>query len=90
MISWLFGNVGGGTLVLRPDSSAVGLPGFPTISSELRLTASGGETIGLLLERLNTYRGPDSQIHAVYSESGAKLSHTQLVNGTLICIVRRI
>ncbi len=89
MISWLFGQVGGGTLVLRPDASTVGFPGFPTLSAELRLTASGGETIGLLLERLNTYRGPDSQIKKIYSESGAELPHSQIVNGTVIGIVRR-
>lgn len=90
MISWLFGGVGGGTLILKPDSSAVGMPGFPTNSSELRLTASGGETVGVLLDRFNTYRGPDSQITRLYTESGAELPHSKLVVGNLVGIVRRI
>lgn len=89
MISWLFGRVGGGTLILKPDSSAVGLPGFPTASTELRLTASGGDTIGILLEKFNTYRGPDSQVTRVYSESGLELPISKLVVGNLVAIVKR-
>lgn len=90
MISWLFGGVGSGTLILKPDSSAVGMPGFPTISTELRLTASGGETVGVLLDRFNTYRGPESQITRLYSESGVELPHSKLVVGNVVAIVKRI
>jgi hypothetical protein len=90
MISWLFGGVGGGTLILKPDNSAVGIPGFPTNSSELRLTAGGGETVGILLDRFNTYRGPEAQIKRLYSESGAELPHSKLVVGNIVAIVKRI
>ncbi len=94
MWSWLFGesNRGGGTLILRPHASAVGMPGFPT-SSELRLVANAGETVGDVMDRFNTYRGPDHQITRLYAALGdaaVELPFSSPVTGTVVAIVRRI
>jgi hypothetical protein len=89
MLSWLFGNGSrdGGTLVLRPNSSAIGMPGFPT-SSDLRLVAGPGDTVGDCMERFNTYRGPDHQITQLFTEAGGQLLFTEKVCGNLVAIVR--
>jgi hypothetical protein len=88
MFSWICGG-SGGTLVLRPHSSAIGMPGFPT-SSDLVLSASAHETVGDLMERFNTYRGPDHQITRLFALDGSELAFSTPVSGVIIGIVKRI
>lgn len=92
MFSWLFGSGrgggSGGTLILRPHSNAIGMPGFPT-SSDLRLVAGSGDTVGDCMERFNAYRGPDHQITALFTDAGVRIPFDRKVSGDVIAIVRR-
>jgi hypothetical protein len=45
------------------------IPGFKK-TAELKVIAHGGETYGDVLERFNTFRGPDSQIPRLLNEAG--------------------
>ena len=62
-------------LTLIPDESARTLSGFAD-GKPLRLTGSSGETVGALLDRLNTYRGPNQRIRILYDKHGAEISFT--------------
>lgn len=87
-MSWLFG--GGSSeckLILQPDISAKILPGFKSGDS-LSVAGTAGETVGTLLGRFNTYRGPDSQITKLWNPDGTPLSFSSPVHGTQIAIVK--
>jgi hypothetical protein len=47
-----------------------------------------GETIAAVMERFNTYRGPDEQINRLFTKSGTSLLFTQKITGTMIAIVK--
>lgn len=66
-------------LTLHPDSSAREVAGF-TSGAPLRLTGRAGDTVGLLLDRFNTYRGPTQQVHKVYTEDGAELVRSTVLH----------
>lgn len=91
MLSWIMGFFSGGgeaKLILRPHKSIVGSPGFPTLA-DLTLTASAGETVGTVLDRFNTYRGPTHQITEVYAEDAATvLPLSTVLHGTVVAIVK--
>ena len=91
MFSWIFGSGShrGGTLILRPHKDAIGMPGFPT-SSDLRVVGNAGETVADVMERFNTYRGPDQQITRLYTEFGVELPFSTRVEGTVVAVVKRI
>lgn len=88
MLSWLFGNSSPSYLVLHPDSSAFCLPGFKE-GADLHLTASHGDTIGSVMERFNTYRGPDQQITTLWGSDGKHLPYSTSVTGVVIGIVKK-
>jgi hypothetical protein len=93
MLSWLFG-IGRheeAKLILRPHVSIVGSPGFPTSASDLTLTASAGETIGTVLDRFNTYRGPSHQIVELYKPDDTVLPLSTVLRSreTVIAIVKK-
>ncbi len=89
MWSALFGSAEKGTLILKPDPSAVTkVNGFKS-GGELRITADqAGQTVGDLLEKFNKYRGPDQQIRHVWTPTGSPLSLTQAIKGDMIGIIR--
>lgn len=89
MFSWLFGGNGekGGILVLQPDSTGKTLPGF-TSGNSLRLQGSPGDTVGVILDRFNTYRGPDAQLTDIWGLDGKKIPLSTQVRGTVIAIVK--
>jgi hypothetical protein len=87
MFNFLFGGGGGGTLVLTPDTSGKKLAGFHTGAS-LSLTAGAKETVGDVMEKFNTYRGPEQQITKLWRTDGASLSFDTVVSGTMVAIVR--
>lgn len=71
MLRWLLGTSDAQTIhvALSPlDEAARSLPGFHT--GVLTLTATVGETIEQVMNRFNKYRGPDSQIHTVFTSNG--------------------
>ncbi len=87
MLSWIFGTKTH-SLVLKPDISALSLPGFKEGDS-LTLTANDGDTVGIVMDRFNTYRGPNSQISVLWTPDGVHLPYTTPVNGVIIAIVKK-
>ena len=76
------------TLVLKPDDSGRQYAGFYS-GVPLELTATEGETIGAVMDKFNTYRGPDEQIHRLYTEAGHALPFHAPIHGRMIAIVKR-
>ncbi len=78
-----------GTLVLKPDPSAVtSVAGFRG-GAELRLaTDAPNTTVAVLLEKLNKYRGPDQQIRHVWRETGEEVVGTEVVRGEMRVVIR--
>ena len=74
------------TLKLSPGGKAV--PGLPTVSSSLPCVANAGESVGAVLARLNTYRGPENQIVALFDSSGVSVSLTTVVTSDVTYFVR--
>ncbi len=87
-MSWLFGVSSEIQLILRPEKSAIGLPGFPT-SSDLILVANSGETVSVVMDRFNTYRGPDSQITKLFDNSGTEIPFSTILKQNLVAYVRK-
>ena len=76
------------TITLVADPSARDLPGFQT-NRVLDLDARGGETLGAVIERLNTYRGPDAQINELFSPlTSARVPFSTVLSGPASFIVR--
>jgi hypothetical protein len=76
------------TIQLVPEGSARDLPGFH--HGGLTLVAAKGSTFGQLLENFNTYRGPDSQIHKLFSQDGAEIPLRTVITMPAICVVKKI
>lgn len=92
MMSWLFGGGGASqtkecTLILQPDVSARILPGFK-FGDPLNLTGNQGDTVGMIMDRFNMYRSPDSQINTLWKSDGSQLSFATPINGSLVAIVK--
>jgi len=75
------------TLVLKPDESGKQYAGFYSGAS-LELTATEGETISIVMDKFNTYRGPDQQISRLYTEAGQPLPFHTPIHGRMIAIVK--
>lgn len=88
----LFGSQGGsssGQLTLRPNAGAKQVvAGFRGGDDLVLKTAALSETVGILLDRLNTYRGPDQQIRRVWTLEGSPMSLNTPVRGSLVAEVR--
>lgn len=85
--SFMMGSTG--VLVLQPDSSGRTYAGFRDGKS-LHATAQTGDTVGVIMERFNTYRGPDQQITRLWNVSGEELPFSTPVVGNIVAIVRRV
>jgi len=79
MLSWItsfFSSFGASpqqvTLILMPDEKAKKYAGFHSGES-LKLTGTVGETVGQLMDRFNTYRGPNEQITELTQLNGDRL-----------------
>ena len=91
MLGWLFGIQNSEKRIkvhLTPDSSGRSLPGFA--HGGLDLDARVGETLSAVMERFNTYRGPDSQITKLYSMGGAEIPFSTRLTDSIICVIRKI
>ncbi len=91
-MSWILGLFGfgfgsSGVLVLQPDVSGKQLAGFKS-GNPLELTASSGETVASVMDKFNTYRGPDQQITQLWDAEGRPIPFSTVVTGRLIAIVR--
>ena len=74
------------TLTLQANGSATQLPGFA--KGPLSLTCKRGETVQAVLDRFNTYRGPDSQITELFLASGERLPYTFVLQENLKAFVQ--
>lgn len=74
-------------LVLQPDEGGKKMAGFRE-GAPLSLTAKSGETIQAVMDRFNTYRGPDSQIHTLYRKDGSLISFSTVLTENTTVIVR--
>lgn len=90
MFSWLFGGSrhSESTLILKPDESGRKYAGFLSGES-LILKGNTGESVGTLMERFNTYRGPDQQITRLWTTEGTPLSFSTELRETLTAIVSK-
>jgi hypothetical protein len=76
------------SLTLTPTAAAVNrkLAGFVS-GAPLKLTATAGETISVLLNRFNAYRQPENQITALQTREGLPVSLQTKVNSDLVAFV---
>jgi len=72
------------TLKLIPETS---IPGFKS-GNPLILVAKTGDTIGLIMERFNTYRGPDAQITRLYTPEGDLLDFSTVIYDNMVAVIR--
>ena len=75
-------------LILKPDQSGKQYAGFYS-GNPLELAATEGETIGAVMDKFNTYRGPDEQITRLYTEAGHPLPFHAPIHGRMVAIVKR-
>jgi hypothetical protein len=74
-------------VVLGAEGAARELPGFG--AGGLTLTAYTGETLGAVMSRFNQFRGPDSQIRALYTQDGHSIPFTTVLTGPVQCMVKK-
>ena len=72
------------TLKLIPERS---IPGFKSGNS-LTLVAKTGDTVGLIMDRFNTYRGPDEQITSLYTPEGSLLDFSTVIYDNMVAVIR--
>ena len=86
------GGLGGnadGRLILHPSiTGKQRVAGFYGGAELVLKTAAVGETVATLLDRLNTYRGPDQQLVRLWTPEGQELALSTPVRGTVIAEVR--
>lgn len=88
VFSWLFGGSQEIRVFLTPaDAAAKTLPGFH--NGGLVVMARSGETVGAVMSRFNQFRGPDSQITALYTQDGHVIPFTTVLSGPVTCMVRK-
>lgn len=73
---------------LLAEGTAKTLPGFS--AGGLTLTATTGETLGVVMSRFNQFRGPDSQIRALFTEDGASVPFTTVLTDAVQLFVKKI
>ena len=75
---------------LTITATSTGVPGFP-VGKALSFFAGPGETVGMVVERLNKYRGPDSQLEALRYGGGDRmgdpLPFSTVVEGSLQAMI---
>ena len=59
-------------LILMPDEKGKTYAGFHS-GEPLKLVGTAGETVGQVMDRFNTYRGPDEQITELMQLNGDRL-----------------
>lgn len=75
------------TLTLVPDAGVRDLVGFRSGMS-LSCTANPGDTVGMVMDRFNMYRGPDQQITQLWDELGKSIPFSMVIRGNLRALVR--
>jgi hypothetical protein len=72
------------TLKLIPETR---IPGFRN-GNPLTLVAKTGDTVSLIMERFNTYRGPDEQITKLYTPEGDLLDISTVIYDNMVAVIR--
>jgi hypothetical protein len=87
MFGWLWGSSGESTLTLVPDEEGRKLHGFRS-GEPIVLKCLKGETVGTVMDRFNTYRGPDQQILMLFV-GDVILDYSTPIHAPLQATVRR-
>ena len=74
------------TVTLKLVSDAK-IPGFLS-GNPLTLVAKTGDTVGSVIERFNTYRGPEAQITKLYTSEGEPLYFSTIIYDNLVAFIR--
>jgi len=85
-MDWLFG-AKPVSLTLQPDESGKKYSGFHS-GKALSCSAKEGETIQAIMDRFNTYRGPDQQITKLWNSDGSILPFSTVLRGSVTAIVK--
>ena len=75
-------------LILRPDVSGRKWAGFGG-GADLHLSGLSGETVGVFMDRFNSYRGPDQQITELRQEDGSALPFSAVLRQSRVAIVSK-
>jgi len=87
-MDWLFGaKAKQVTLILQPDESGKKLAGFQG-GKPLPLNVTSGETVQAVMDRFNTYRGPENQIRMLWLGDGRPLVFSHVLTENTTAIVR--
>jgi hypothetical protein len=87
-MEWLFSSKSAAiTLTLEPSGDGKKLPGFQSGNS-LALSCKSGETVQTVMDRFNTYRGPENQIQTLWRKDGEKLTFTHVLQENTIAVLR--
>ena len=74
-------------VTLQPDETGTTVAGFHSGKS-LTIQAKVGETIHTVLDRFNTYRGPNTQIHTLWLPNGTKVPFSTILTSDIVLIVK--
>ena len=85
-MDWMFGGKSV-VLVIQPDESGKKYAGFREGKS-LSLTAKSGETVQIVMDRFNTYRGPDSQVNKLWFSDGRPLPFSHVLTENTTALLR--
>ena len=85
-MDWLLGSTAI-TLTLEPVGDGLNLPGFKG-GKPLAIACKTGETVQVVMDRFNTYRGPDAQITALWRKTGEKLSFSSVLTGNTVAVLK--
>lgn len=85
-MNWLFSKPEW-SFSIKPDENGKKLAGFKS-GNAVTCTASDGETVGAVMDRFNTYRGPEQQIRSLWTVDGKELPYNTVIHKNMITIVR--
>ena len=85
-MNWLFGSTTSVTLVIKPTGNGTKMAGFQ--NGPLALTCTQGETVQIVMDRFNTYRGPDNQILELWKTNNEKLPFSHVLNENITVFFR--
>lgn len=86
-MNWFFSSPASVKLILTPEPNGKPIPGFLS-GAPLTCVGTSGETIGTILSRFNTYRGPDQQLTEVWSQAREAIPLTTVIKADTVVYIR--
>jgi hypothetical protein len=85
-MDWLLGSTAI-TFTVEPVGEGLKLPGFKG-GKPLAIACKTGETVQVVMDRFNTYRGPDAQIPTLWRKNGEKLPFSSVLTGNMVAVLK--